>query len=146
MSFRLPFIRTGSARFTANQDASAYNRNQDSHAIENIVRWYDYWRERPGTGSRVSSGGVNIIFSDTNTHFRGAENYRRSGEVDALENSQGRLFCSSGNVGRLGRCRAASHPYHRSLELRGEYEEERLRCIKRRNCRTLRQRQIAGFG
>jgi hypothetical protein len=48
------------------------------------MRWYDYWRERPGTGKRVSSGGVNIIFSDSNTHFRGAENYRRSGEVDAL--------------------------------------------------------------
>ena len=61
-----------------------YNRNQDSHAIENVVRWYDYWRERPGTGARVSSGGVNIIFSDTNTHYRGAENYRRSGEVDAM--------------------------------------------------------------
>ena len=65
------------------ENASSYNRNQDSHAIEDVVRWYDYWRERPGTGTRVSSGGVNIIFSDSNTHFRGAENYRRSGEVDA---------------------------------------------------------------
>lgn len=65
-------------------DASSYNHNQDAHAIENIVRWYDYYRERPGTGKRVSSGGVNIIFSDSNTHFRGAENYRRSGEVDAM--------------------------------------------------------------
>lgn len=65
-------------------DASAYNRNQDSHAIENVIRWFDYWRVRPGTGKRVSSGGVNIVFSDTNTHFRGAENYRRSGEVDAM--------------------------------------------------------------
>lgn len=65
-------------------DASPYNRNQDSHAIENITRWYDYYIERPGTGHRVSSGGVNIIFSDTNTHFRGAENYRRSGEVDPM--------------------------------------------------------------
>lgn len=65
-------------------DASTYNRNQDSHAIENIIRWFDYWRVRPGTGKRVSSGGVNIVFSDTNTHFRGAENYRRSGEVDAM--------------------------------------------------------------
>jgi beta-galactosidase len=27
---------------------------------------------------------VNIIFSDTNTHYRGSENYRRSGEVDAM--------------------------------------------------------------
>jgi len=66
------------------KDSPAYNRNQDSHAIENVVRWYDYWEQRPGTGIRVSSGGVNIIFSDTNTHFRGEENYRRSGEVDAM--------------------------------------------------------------
>ena len=65
-------------------DATPYNRNQDSHAIEDITRWYDYYVERPGTGNRVSSGGVNIIFSDTNTHFRGAENYRRSGEVDPM--------------------------------------------------------------
>jgi hypothetical protein len=64
--------------------AFEYNRNQDSHAIENIARWYEYWAERPGTGRRVSSGGVNIIFSDTNTHFRGMQNYRRSGEVDAM--------------------------------------------------------------
>ncbi len=62
----------------------AYNRNQDSQAVEDVVRWYDYWRERPGTGARVNAGGVNIIFSDTNTHFRGSENYRRSGEVDAM--------------------------------------------------------------
>ncbi|MDQ3813187.1 MAG: DUF4982 domain-containing protein, partial [Armatimonadota bacterium] len=56
----------------------------DRHAIENVERWYDYWRERPGTGARVNGGGVNIVFSDSNTHHRGAENYRRSGEVDAM--------------------------------------------------------------
>lgn len=66
------------------KDATPYNHNQDSHAIEDIVRWYDYWEQRPGTGTRVSSGGANIIFSDTNTHYRGAENYRRSGEVDPM--------------------------------------------------------------
>ncbi|WP_299991178.1 DUF4982 domain-containing protein [uncultured Bacteroides sp.] len=65
-------------------DARAYNQNQDSFAIENVRRWYDYWRERPGTGFRVSSGGVKIIFSDSNTHFRGVENYRRSGATDAM--------------------------------------------------------------
>lgn len=63
---------------------AAYNRNQDSQAVEDVVRWYDYWRERPGTGRRVNAGGVNIIFSDTNTHYRGSENYRRSGEVDPM--------------------------------------------------------------
>ncbi len=65
-------------------DARAYNHNQDSFTRENVVRWYDYWRERPGTGSRVSSGGVKIIFSDTNTHHRGVENYRRSGVTDPM--------------------------------------------------------------
>lgn len=65
-------------------DARAYNRNQDSFFIETIIRWFDYFRVRPGTGKRVSSGGTNIVFSDTNTHYRGEENYRRSGEVDAM--------------------------------------------------------------
>lgn len=82
--FSPPFHKDGQGPLYNNQNASSYNRNQDSHAIENVVRWYDYWRERPGTGVRVSSGGVNIIFSDSNTHYRGAENYRRSGEVDAM--------------------------------------------------------------
>ncbi len=66
------------------KDAPDYNRNQDSHAIEDVRRWYDYYRIRPGTGRRVSSGGVNIIWSDSNTHYRGDNNYRRSGEVDAV--------------------------------------------------------------
>lgn len=66
------------------KDAPDYNRNQDSHAIEDVQRWWDYYRVRPGTGKRVSSGGVNIIFSDSNTHYRGDNNYRRSGEVDAV--------------------------------------------------------------
>jgi beta-galactosidase len=82
--FSPPFHKDGDGPLHNGQDASVYNRNQDSHAIENIVRWHDYWEARPGTGKRVSAGGVNIVFSDTNTHHRGAENYRRSGEVDAM--------------------------------------------------------------
>jgi len=66
------------------ESGAAYNHNQDSFAIEDVVRWYDYWRERPGTGERASGGGVNIYFSDSNTHHRGAANYRTSGEVDAM--------------------------------------------------------------
>ncbi|WP_245942164.1 glycoside hydrolase family 2 protein [Sphingomonas gilva] len=65
-------------------DSPDYNRNQDSHAVEDVRRWWDYYRVRPGTGERVSSGGVNIIWSDSNTHFRGDNNYRRSGEVDPV--------------------------------------------------------------
>jgi hypothetical protein len=79
-----PYHKDGDGPPYRGQDASVYNRNQDSFAVEDVLRWYDYWRERPGTGTRVSSGGVNIVFSDSNTHHRGAENYRRSGEVDAM--------------------------------------------------------------
>nr|WP_315249743.1 DUF4982 domain-containing protein [uncultured Duganella sp.] len=82
--FSPPYHKDGDGPLHKNQPAPSYNRNQDSHAIENVRRWYEYWHERPGTGTRVSSGGVNIIFSDSNTHHRGAENYRRSGEVDAM--------------------------------------------------------------
>ena len=66
------------------QDASEYNRNQDQFLVQHVQRWYDYWRERPGTGSRVSSGGVKIIFSDSNTHNRSEEEYRVSGVTDPM--------------------------------------------------------------
>ncbi|MBC8053426.1 MAG: glycoside hydrolase family 2 protein [Sphingobacteriaceae bacterium] len=82
--FSPPFHKNGEGPLHNGQNASSYNRNQDTHAIENVERWYEFWKERPGTGDRVNSGGVNIIFSDSNTHYRGAENYRRSGEVDAM--------------------------------------------------------------
>ncbi len=83
-AFTPPYHKDGEGPLHNGQDASSYNRNQDSHAIENIVRWYEYWHERPGTGTRVNGGGVNIVFSESNTHHRGAENFRRSGEVDAM--------------------------------------------------------------
>lgn len=79
-----PYHKDGDGPFRGKNHPAAYNRNQDSLAIEDIIRWYDYYEQRPGTGHRVSSGGVNIIFSDTNTHYRGAENYRRSGVVDPI--------------------------------------------------------------
>ncbi|MBN1185065.1 MAG: DUF4982 domain-containing protein [Bacteroidales bacterium] len=79
-----PYHKNGEGALYKGKDASDYNQNQDSYACTAVKRWYDYYRERPGTGKRVSSGGVNIIFSETNTHHRGEENYRRSGEVDAL--------------------------------------------------------------
>jgi len=79
-----PFHKDGDGPLYKGQNAAEYNRNQESHAKENVIRWNEFWKERPGTGKRVSSGGVNIIFSETNTHHRGEENYRRSGEVDAM--------------------------------------------------------------
>jgi beta-galactosidase len=82
--FTPPFHKDGEGPLHNGQEARIYNRNGDSNAVAAVKNWFDYYRERPGTGRRVSGGGVNIIFSDSNTHHRGAENYRRSGEVDAM--------------------------------------------------------------
>ena len=79
-----PYHKEGDGPLYRNQPAPDYNHNMDQLAIEMVRRWYDYWRERPGTGTRVSSGGVKIVFSDTNTHHRGESNYRTSGVVDAM--------------------------------------------------------------
>ncbi|MBE7172120.1 MAG: DUF4982 domain-containing protein [Williamsia sp.] len=79
-----PYHKDGDGPLYNNQPAAEYNRNMESHAVENVKRWFEFWNERPGTGKRVSAGGVNIVWSETNTHHRGAENYRRSGEVDGL--------------------------------------------------------------
>jgi uncharacterized protein YcfL len=82
--YSYPFHKTGEGPLYKGADASDYNRNQDQLAVEMVRRWYDYWRERPGAGKRTNSGGVKIVFSDTNTHYRGAENYRRSGVTDPM--------------------------------------------------------------
>ena len=79
-----PYHRHGDGPLYRNDDASAYNQNNDLFAVEMVRRWYDYWQERPGTGERISNGGTKIIFSDTNTHNRGESNYRTSGVVDAM--------------------------------------------------------------
>ena len=82
--YSYPFHKEGDGPLYRNQPAPDYNHNMDQLAVEMVRRWYDYWRERPGTGSRVSSGGVKIVFSDTNTHHRGESNYRTSGVTDAM--------------------------------------------------------------
>ena len=79
-----PYHKEGDGPLYRGKPATEYNHNMDEFAVEMVRRWYDYWRERPGTGTRVSSGGVKIVFSDTNTHHRGESNYRTSGVTDAM--------------------------------------------------------------
>lgn len=83
-SWSYPYHQEGDGPLYRKAPAGAYNHNQDEFAAELVRRWYEYWQERPGTGTMVNSGGVKIVFSDTQTHCRGAENYRRSGVVDAM--------------------------------------------------------------
>lgn len=93
--FSYPFHKDGDGPLYKGQNASTYNRNQDSFTRELVARWYDFFRVRPGTGKRVSSGGAKIIFSDTNTHFRGEENYRRSGVTDPMRIPKDGFFAHS---------------------------------------------------
>ena len=79
-----PYHKEGEGPLYRGNPAREYNHNMDQFAVEMVRRWYDYWLERPGTGTRVSSGGVKIVFSDTNTHHRGESNYRTSGVTDAM--------------------------------------------------------------
>ena len=82
--YSYPFHKEGDGPLYRGKPATDYNHNMDVFAVEMVRRWYDYWLERPGTGTRVSSGGVKIVFSDTNTHHRGESNYRMSGVTDAI--------------------------------------------------------------
>ena len=79
-----PYHIEGEGPLYRGDRAVAYNHNQDGLAVENIVRWNEYFLARPGQGKRVNSGGAKIIFSDSNTHARGEKNYRTSGDVDAM--------------------------------------------------------------
>lgn len=83
-NWSFPYHKEGDGPLYRGEDASAYNHNNDEFAVEMVRRWYDYWMERPGTGKRVSSGGVKIVFSDTNTHHRGESIFRTSGVVDPM--------------------------------------------------------------
>ncbi len=82
--YSYPFHKEGDGPLYRGKPAIDYNHNMDEFAKEMVERWYDYFVERPGTGKRVNSGGVKIVFSDTNTHWRGESNYRTSGVTDAM--------------------------------------------------------------
>ena len=82
--YSYPFHKEGDGPLYRGAPALDYNHNMDALGCGMVERWHEYWLERPGTGKRVSSGGVKIVFSDTNTHHRGESNYRTSGVVDAM--------------------------------------------------------------
>ena len=87
-----PYHIEGDGPLFRGERAVSYNHNQDGLAVENVVRWNEYWIARPGQGKRVNSGGAKIIFSDSNTHYRGEKNYRTSGDVDAMRIAKDSYF------------------------------------------------------
>lgn len=83
-SWSYPYHQEGDGPLYRNASAASYNHNSDEFVAECVRRWYDYWLERPGSGTKVNSGGTKIVFSDTQSHGRSADNYRVSGVVDPL--------------------------------------------------------------
>ena len=82
--YSYPYHKEGDGPLYRNAAAPDYNHNMDMFAVGQVKSWYDYYLERPGTGSRVNAGGAKIVFSDTNTHWRGEANFRTSGVTDAM--------------------------------------------------------------
>lgn len=82
--YSYPYHKEGDGPLYRNSPAPDYNHNMDMFAVGQVKSWYDYYLERPGTGSRVNAGGAKIVFSDTNTHWRGEANFRTSGVTDAM--------------------------------------------------------------
>ncbi len=83
-SWSYPYHKEGEGPLYRNAAAPAYNHNMDELAAEFVRRWYEFYQERPGQGTKVCSGGVKIVFSESQTHARGSVNYRTSGVVDAM--------------------------------------------------------------
>ncbi len=83
-NYSWPYHQNGEGLPYRNASPKDWNHNMDDLTVEWVRRWYEYWLERPGQGTRVNSGGAKIIFSESNTHARGAVSYRTSGVVDAM--------------------------------------------------------------
>ena len=97
-SWSYPFHKEGDGPLYRNAPADAYNHNNDEFARELVARWYEYWLERPGSGTKVNSGGAKIVFSDTQTHGRSADNYRVSGVVDPMRVPKDAFFARRGDT------------------------------------------------
>lgn len=91
--FSYPYHTQGAGPYYRKAYAGKYNQNNDQFAIEQIRRWDEYFQVRPGFGKRSSSGGVKIIFSDSNTHGRSEVPQRVSGVVDAMRIPKDAFYC-----------------------------------------------------
>ncbi|MBQ9672818.1 MAG: beta-galactosidase [Prevotella sp.] len=60
-SWSYPYHAEGDGPTFRGAKASAYNHNNDRFVVELVRRWHEYWLERPGTGTKVNSGGTKIV-------------------------------------------------------------------------------------
>lgn len=82
-SWTYPFHQEGDGVLYRGAPGPSWNHNNDEFVVELVRRWHEYWQERPGSGTKVNSGGAKIVFSDTQTHGR-SRDFRVSGVVDPM--------------------------------------------------------------
>ncbi len=82
-SWTYPFHKEGDGVLYRGAPGPSWNHNNDEFVVELVRRWHEYWQERPGSGTKVNSGGAKIVFSDTQTHGR-SRDFRVSGVVDPM--------------------------------------------------------------
>lgn len=64
-SWTYPFHKEGDGVLYRGAPGPSWNHNNDEFVVELVRRWHEYWQERPGSGTKVNSGGAKIVFSDT---------------------------------------------------------------------------------
>lgn len=61
-SWSYPYHEEGTGPVYRGSVSRSWNHNSDELAAEFVRRWYEYWLERPGSGTKVNSGGTKIRF------------------------------------------------------------------------------------
>ena len=67
--------------------------NQDNMCVAQAKEFERYYKARPGTAEEVCNGGMKIIFSDSESHSRGVDTFRRSGPVDGMRVTKDAFYC-----------------------------------------------------
>jgi hypothetical protein len=80
--------------FRLMDNAGGWNRNQDNMCIMQSIVYEQYYNARPGTGEAVCSGGVQILFADSESFTRSGDSFRRSGPVDGMRVPKDAFFCN----------------------------------------------------
>jgi len=75
-------------------NAGGWNRNQDNMCMLQSIVYEQYYDARPGTGDAVCSGGVQILFADSESFTRSVDLFRRSGPVDGMRIPKDAFFCN----------------------------------------------------
>jgi hypothetical protein len=88
-----PYFHT-EGNFRLVDNAGGWDRNQDNMCVMQSIVYEQYYNARPGMGESVCSGGVQILFADSESFTRSRDSFRRSGTVDGMRIPKDAFFCN----------------------------------------------------